>query len=196
MSDGLKIYVACLSSYNEGRLHGRWIELEDKDIEDVRQEISDMLAESSSESIAEEFAIHDSEGFHPLKISEHESLDDVLNISNIVEEYGEVALHVLDNHGLKYREYVRELFEGSYEGAFESKEAWAEQKLELLIALTNQFRDLLNKQFERVWMSRNYQMDNIGMYLEFQEDKWARDINLGGYADFYEVDGEVHVFWN
>ncbi|MGQ5253989.1 antirestriction protein ArdA [Xanthomonas arboricola pv. corylina] len=41
-----RIYVACLASYNNGVLHGRWIDLYAVDLDDVRGEIAEMLRES------------------------------------------------------------------------------------------------------------------------------------------------------
>lgn len=40
-----RIYVACLASYNNGVLHGRWIDLDDR--EEVEAEIAEMLREST-----------------------------------------------------------------------------------------------------------------------------------------------------
>ena len=52
------IYVACLSSYNAGHLHGVWIDIDD--IDEMRSQIGDML-KASPVAGAEEWAIHDSE---------------------------------------------------------------------------------------------------------------------------------------
>jgi antirestriction protein len=51
------IYVASLSDYNAGRLHGRWIDAA-VEVEQVVEEIEAILAESKEE-IAEEWAVHD-----------------------------------------------------------------------------------------------------------------------------------------
>jgi hypothetical protein len=63
-----KIYVASLSDYNAGRLHGRWIDA-NQPTHGIWSDIGDMLAESP-EPGAEEWAIHDYEGFWPLELSE------------------------------------------------------------------------------------------------------------------------------
>ncbi len=60
-----RIYVACLAAYNAGRLHGVWIEAEQSP-EDIWSEVADMLA-VSPEPCAEEWAIHDHEGFGALQ---------------------------------------------------------------------------------------------------------------------------------
>jgi antirestriction protein len=65
------VYVACLSSYNNGRLHGAWIDLEgDTDEDDLRVAIAWILA-TSPEPGAEEYAIHDSCGL-PIYLSRNE----------------------------------------------------------------------------------------------------------------------------
>lgn len=55
-------YIACLASYNAGRLHGAWIDLEAcQDEDDVQEAIRWILA-TSPEPRAEEWAMHDSAG--------------------------------------------------------------------------------------------------------------------------------------
>ena len=56
------VYIACLASYNSGRLHGAWIDLEgDTDEEDLQEAIAWVLATSPAPD-AEEWAMHDSSG--------------------------------------------------------------------------------------------------------------------------------------
>ncbi|GAA0687580.1 antirestriction protein ArdA [Dyella marensis] len=47
-----RIYVACLASYNNGVLHGRWIDLAGLDVADVQSEIDEMLRESKYPNVA------------------------------------------------------------------------------------------------------------------------------------------------
>ena len=61
MSEEIRIYVADLAAYNNGILHGVWIDAT-QDIDDIQEQINDMLA-SSPEEDAEEYAIRDDEGF-------------------------------------------------------------------------------------------------------------------------------------
>lgn len=56
-----RIYVACLAAYNNGILYGKWIDA-DQDADSIRLEIQIMLA-GSPVPRAEEWAIHDYEGF-------------------------------------------------------------------------------------------------------------------------------------
>jgi antirestriction protein len=56
------IYVACLAAYNNGRLHGDWIDLEGDIDEEGIQEGIDWILSHSPEPGAEEYAVHDSAG--------------------------------------------------------------------------------------------------------------------------------------
>src|SRR5713101_9164870 len=78
--DHPRIYVASLSDYNAGRLHGAWINA-NQEPEELQAAISAMLAKSK-EPIAEEWAIHDYEGFEPLRLSEYESIEHVSRIAH------------------------------------------------------------------------------------------------------------------
>src|SRR5581483_3902347 len=63
-----RIYVASLADYNAGRLHGVWIDAA-QEPDDLQLHINAMLARST-EPIAEEWAIHDFEGFNGLHLGE------------------------------------------------------------------------------------------------------------------------------
>lgn len=59
--DGPAIYVACLASYNAGKLFGSWLDLSDgPDAGDIRTAI-DAIIKESPEPFAEEYAIHDNQ---------------------------------------------------------------------------------------------------------------------------------------
>lgn len=81
-----RIYVASLSDYNAGRLHGAWIDAA-QDYDDLIDEVNEMLA-NSSEPVAEEHAIHDYEGFGPLRLDEYENLETVCEIAAGIAEHG------------------------------------------------------------------------------------------------------------
>lgn len=90
-----RIYVASLSDYVAGRLHGRWIDLDGMDLDGVVEAVSDMLSTASEP--AEEWAIHDHEGFGDYQVSEYESLETVVKVAAAIDEHGEAFTHWLAN---------------------------------------------------------------------------------------------------
>jgi antirestriction protein len=122
-----RIYVASLSAYNAGRLHGAWIDA-DQDVDELHAEISAMLAHSP-EPIAEEFAIHDYEGFGPTYLDEYESLDRVAALARGIAEHGRAFAHWANYLGSNDWEHL-DRFDDCFLGQWESAEAFAESLLD------------------------------------------------------------------
>ena len=95
MNNSPAIYVASLSDYNEGRLHGEWIDAT-LDAEDIQAEIAEML-EASTIPNAEEWAIHDHEGF-PVKLGEWESAEWISALGQAIESHGEEIVEAAVDH--------------------------------------------------------------------------------------------------
>jgi antirestriction protein len=122
-----RIYVASLSDYNAGRLHGTWIDAV-QPAEDLWICIGQMLA-SSPEPIAEEWAIHDYESFGALRLSEYESIERVSEIGLGIAEHG-LAFAAWASH-LERNEWDRlSQFEECYMGQWASTTEYAENILE------------------------------------------------------------------
>jgi antirestriction protein len=79
-----RIFIADLAAYNAGYLHGKWIDLDaSMTVDDLYAEIKSILAEGTrlcreTLSVHEEWAIHDYEGFGPIKVGEYDALETVL----------------------------------------------------------------------------------------------------------------------
>ncbi|NER31329.1 MAG: antirestriction protein ArdA [Symploca sp. SIO1C4] len=84
-----RIYVACLSAYTNGYLHGWWIDA-DQDPDEIWSDIKDMLADSPMDD-AEEWAIHDYENFGAISISENPDLEQLSIWANLISEDSENA---------------------------------------------------------------------------------------------------------
>ena len=69
------IYIASLADYNAGRLHGCWIDAR-MSVEEMQRLVAELL-DSSIGPAAEEWAIHDYEGFGDATIDTHDSLEEV-----------------------------------------------------------------------------------------------------------------------
>ena len=78
----MQIYIACLASYNQGILHGSWIE-PTSDIEELTAEVAKVIDTSPAEG-AEEHAIHDYDGFPDL--GEYPSLQDICDFVEMVDQ--------------------------------------------------------------------------------------------------------------
>lgn len=118
-----RIYVACLAAYNNGRLHGAWIDA-NQDADDLAQEIQAMLAESP-EPRAEEWAIHDYEGFGSLRLSEWESVERVAAIAAGIDEHGEAFSAWLCNDSSRDPQNC-ESFTEAYRGEWDSMRDYAD----------------------------------------------------------------------
>ena len=80
------IYVASLADYNNGRLHGKWIDAA-RDPDAIYADINAILA-SSREPDAEEWAIHDYEQFGTWKVSEYETVEQISHVAKGIAEHG------------------------------------------------------------------------------------------------------------
>ena len=120
-----RIYVACLASYNNGKLYGRWINA-DQEAEDIRAEMADML-KKSSEPFAEEWAIHDYEGFRGYRLSESEDIEEVAALAAQITEHGKPYLAAL---ALSSNRAEADALMEEYCGEYNSDEAFTQQLLE------------------------------------------------------------------
>lgn len=122
-----RIYVACLAAYNNGILHGEWIDA-DQTVGELHEAVQRMLA-VSPEPGAEEWAIHDVEGFGPLRLGEYESLERVAAIAAGISKHGEAFTAWLSYDS--DRDSVQlQAFEDAYLGEWESLRAYAEDHAE------------------------------------------------------------------
>jgi antirestriction protein len=123
-----RIYVASLSDYNTGRLHGRWIDAT-QDAEDIAAEVHAMLA-SSPEHGAEEWAIHDFENFAGIHLGEWESFETVATVAQLLEEHGAAFAAWYSNESRDIADDLGSMFEEEYAGEWSSVADYAEELAE------------------------------------------------------------------
>ncbi len=132
--DGPRIYVASLTDYNAGILHGHWYDAT-LDLDVLGEAISEMLAESPTAQrygeTAEEWAIHDYEGFNPVYLGEYENLTAVHQLATGIEAHGPAfgAWWSLDERSHQDHGDLTSQFEQAYAGHHESLEAYGEELL-------------------------------------------------------------------
>lgn len=155
-----RIYVACLASYNRAILHGQWLEADD-DPEHLREQIQQMLEDSPSPG-AEEFAIHDYEGFGGLRLSEFDSLERIHQSACLIVEYRIIAQIALEHcGGVEFVDQAQRMLEDGYQGAYDSKEDWAFEFLEE----------------NGLWAQVP---EHLQSYLDLE--RYAHDLELSGYT--------------
>lgn len=126
-----RIYVASLSDYNAGVLHGEWVDVTDVDA--MHEAIATMLAESPTAKLeglpAEEWAIHDYEGFGDLRLSEYADLDNLCSIAEGVTEHGPAFLGWLarePNHNTDKSDF-EDAYHGEWDSLADYVQDWWEQ---------------------------------------------------------------------
>ena len=87
-----RIYVACLAAYNNGILHGAWIDALNNDPDEIMVEVQTMLKQSPIPN-AEEWSIHDHEGFEGIRLSEWEGFAQVHELAQFIDTHGELVHH-------------------------------------------------------------------------------------------------------
>ncbi|MDY7097458.1 MAG: antirestriction protein ArdA [Pseudomonadota bacterium] len=167
--DRPRIYVACLAAYNSGCLHGRWIDAITPD--EIMDSVRAMLADSP-EPDAEEWAIHDYEGFEGANLSEYASFETVCELADFIEENGELGGKLYRHFGDNL-EQARAAFE-DYAGEYRSAADFAEQLHE---------------------DTGTEIPESLRYYIDWQA--LARDMALNGEIMVFQTGfDEVHVFWS
>lgn len=121
------IYVASLSDYVDGRLHGVWLDAA-RDDDEVAADVAGMLAASPRPEAAEEYAIHDHEGFGAWQPGEYEALDAVTAVARAIVEHGEAISHWIDYAGEPGP--AIDSFTEAYLGCWASLHSYAEHLVE------------------------------------------------------------------
>ena len=168
MCGDIRIYAACLASYNNGILHGAWVDAAQNE-DAIFEAIHEML-KASPEPEAEEFAIHDHEGFEGLRIAEYEGIAEVAEKAAFVSEHGDLGAELVNHYG--DIQSALSALEDHYAGEFESVAEFAEQ-------ITNETMDI---------------PDNLRIYIDW--DRMARDLEINDILAIELGHSRVHIFWS
>jgi len=164
-----KIYVACLAAYNNGILHGAWVNVEYYD--QVQDEINKIL-ESSPIPNAEEWAIHDYEDFGGYEVREYDDIEHLCELSELLQEHGEIVGALL-SHFCGNIDECKEAIENNYAGHYDSEQDFAQEL------------------FDEIYLHEV--PESIRYYIDYEA--FCRDLFIGDYFSLH-VRGEsgVHVF--
>lgn len=164
----IRIYVACLAAYNNGILHGAWIDA-DQEASAINEGIQSMLRVSPIAD-AEEWAIHDFEGFEGAEVSEYTGIEEVAEMAAFIAEHGEIGGKLVAHYG--DLDDARKAIEDAYAGEYRSLADFAEE-------LTHSTGDV---------------PDHLQYYIDY--DRMARDLEVSDVFSIETGFEEVHVFWN
>lgn len=165
----IRIYVACLASYNAGILHGTWIDAT-QGAEHLQDETSSMLA-ASRINRAEEWAIHDHEGFPNGLVQEYSCFERVAELGSFLEDHPKLGAVLLSYYGGHLPD-AKEALTERYQGQFESLADFAQD-------VTEGTTDI---------------PESLQYYIDYA--KLADDMTLSGDVFAIELGfDEVHVFY-
>jgi len=168
-----KIYVASLSDYNNGQLHGDWMHAA-RDPGEIGEDIDQMLARSRQPG-AEEWAIHDYEGFGAFKLGEYEDLTMVSTIATGIVEHGKPFSHWANIVGTQDNDRL-DRFDEHYRGGWKSMADYAEDFLDDMGATVESFTP--------GWLRNYVSIDYVALGGDLAADLDTAD----------DPDGTVHVF--
>ena len=161
-----EIYVACLSAYNSGHLHGAWIDAT-LDESDIYAAIQAMLVKSPVAG-AEEWAIHDYTDFGNNILSEYSGVDAVQAKATFIKEHGSIAIALLEYYS--DLQDATDALENFYHGEWNSELDFA----------TEFFHEM-----------HHDISDGVLFYIDYEA--FGRDLFINDFFSL-EVEGSVHVF--
>jgi antirestriction protein len=175
-----RIWVGSLADYNDGVLHGEWLDAA-REPDDIHRDIHSMLAASPTAARtgqpAEEWGIFDHEGFGRLRIDEYEAIEYVSRVAR-----GIVA------HGMAFAAWVEisngddalDQFDSAYLGHFDSLKAYGQQLVD-----DGGYEQLLD----------NAVPQHLRPYVHIDTAGLGRDLWLGGDINLVHADeGGVWIF--
>jgi antirestriction protein len=146
-SNAPRIYIADVAACDTGHQRGIWIEIDpDSDPATIRGEITAMLATSPVRS-AVEWAIRDHCGFGRIEIGEHDSIERIAAIADLLADHpAEVIAAFVNDWGSRPIDELRGAFREAYRGRWESRDQYAAEILagqEMLARVPDRLRGCL-----------------------------------------------------
>lgn len=168
--DEIQIYIADLAAYNNGILHGAWVDAT-LEVDEIQDAINKILKASPIPD-AEEYAIHDYDGFAGISIHEYEGIESAHEKAAFVEEHGELGAQVASHFGDDLED-ARKALTDSYLGQYSSIGGYAQ-------SITEEYSTV---------------PEHLSYYIDY--DRMGRDMDMSGDIFYIEISHEeIHVFSN
>jgi antirestriction protein len=178
--DPPRIWVGSWLDYNNGVLHGDWIEADQEEAEiwaDIQAILDGSPTAAETGEAAEDWGIFDYDSFGSVKIGEQEAVSYVSAIARGIAEHGPAFAAWAD---LIEDQTQLDGFTDAYLGEHDSIEAYAEDQLDEL-----GYNQMLDAQLP----------EHIRRYVEFNIAGLARDLWLSGDVMIcHRPDGGVWLF--
>jgi antirestriction protein len=179
-----RIYVASLSDYNAGILHGTWLDAATEP-DELWDGINEMLAASPTTARygdpAEEWAIHDYENFGPIALSEWERIEHVATLARGIVRHGNAFAAWWDLDQRSDDDDIESQFENQYLGQYTYLSDYVDQYLDDIGFDVDDMPGV---------------PESIQPYVIIDTAAMARDLEAGGAISTVEADGGVYVFAN
>jgi len=162
-----RIYAACLAAYNNDILHGCWIDAA-QDAWAIYGDIAEMLRASPIPD-AEEWAIHDYEGFEGVRIAEYAGIETVAETAEFIVKHGKLGAELIRYFGDLGD--AQQAIQDRYHGAFSSVADYVQDLTEQCVSIPEPLR----------------------FYIDWKA--MARDAELSG--DLFTIEtahDQIHVF--
>ncbi|MFT4011305.1 MAG: antirestriction protein ArdA [Nocardioidaceae bacterium] len=159
------VWIGCLAAYNNGKLHGDWVDAAVEGDQLVRS--AQQILSRSPEPDAEEWAIFDDDEFGGYRVEQYDQLEHVARVARGIKQYGHAFAAWAELHDGD--EAMLDGFEDAYLGEYDSPEAWA--------------RELLGEADIEAKLDGVFPA-SLRPHVSFDYAGFARDAQLGG---------EVHV---
>ena len=182
-----RVYVASLSDYNAGILHGTWLNA-DEDPAVLHEGITEMLAASPTTKRygdpAEEWAIHDYEGFGDVRLGEYEPIERVAALARGITAHGPAFAYwwgIDEPTDTTDDTELEAAFEEHYLGEYESVADYGRQLLEDLGFDPDELPGI---------------PEGLRPYVSLDVEAWVRDMQYAGELRTAPSDRGVYVFSN
>jgi antirestriction protein len=197
LTDTPKVWIACLASYNAGRLVGEWVDATDIDeMYAARDRVAKAAVKEAKAAgeypvyfgEPEEFAIHDYDNFGSLAstLGEYPSWEKVAKIGAMIEEHGAPMLAWLETLD-EIDDVDESAFQQHFRGEWDSEEAFV---LNLLI---EEVPLMLYSERGRYSDRPDYNVyDELSSYIDW--DSVARERFQHGNYTYVRANGTGYVF--
>ena len=166
-----QIYIGDLAAYNNGILHGVWVNALDG-IEVIQEEINNMLSASPAPG-AEEYEVQDLSGFPSFCYSDYTSIDFLVEVAEFLDscDFKDSLINKVVEYCGGDLENAKNMIEENYSGSFDREVDFA--------------YDLVDQMYSES------ELGPMANYIDY--DAFAHDLLMADYTSFYD-DGKYHVF--